>query len=268
MKNVFCLLITLVCALVLRAADAPITPLTNVHAHNDYEHTHPLFDALDQGFCSVEADIHLVDGKLLVAHDRRSVKPDRTLQSLYLDPLQTRGRANGGHVFRDGPEFFLLIDFKTAPGPTWEVLRGVLKNYADMLTEFRDDSVQRKAVTVILTGDSPREQVAAEPVRLAAVDGRLPDLKTNPNPHLVPWISEDWWSDFKWGGNGAMPADQMTKLREIVAKAHAQGRKVRFWGGPDIPALWRVQLDAGVDFINTDRLADLRRFLLAHGEAK
>src|SRR5690349_20625285 len=42
-------------------------PLVQVHAHNDYEHPHPLFDALAQGFCSVEADIHLVNGHLLVA---------------------------------------------------------------------------------------------------------------------------------------------------------------------------------------------------------
>ena len=45
-----------------------MTPLTNAHAHNDYEHTRPLFDALDQGFNSVEADVFLVDGKLLVGH--------------------------------------------------------------------------------------------------------------------------------------------------------------------------------------------------------
>ena len=50
-------------------------PLTNVHAHNDYVHTHPLFDALDHGFCSVEADIHLVEDQLLVAHTRSQVKP-------------------------------------------------------------------------------------------------------------------------------------------------------------------------------------------------
>jgi hypothetical protein len=46
-----------------------VIPLVNAHAHNDYEHDRPLFDALDHGFCSVEADIHLVDGQLLVAHN-------------------------------------------------------------------------------------------------------------------------------------------------------------------------------------------------------
>ena len=48
------------------------TPLVHAHAHNDYEHKRPLFDALEQGFCSVEADVWLVEGKLLVAHEAAS----------------------------------------------------------------------------------------------------------------------------------------------------------------------------------------------------
>src|SRR6185295_12383494 len=75
-------------------------PLTRAHAHNDYEHTRPLFDALEQGFCSVEADVWLVDGKLLVAHDLKNVKQERTLAALYLDPLRERVRKNGGRVYR------------------------------------------------------------------------------------------------------------------------------------------------------------------------
>src|ERR1043165_7084012 len=59
--------------------------LANAHAHNDYEHARPLLDALDHGFASVEADVWLVNGRLLVAHDEEAVRPDRTLQSLYLD---------------------------------------------------------------------------------------------------------------------------------------------------------------------------------------
>jgi len=40
----------------LRAADQSV-PLIPAHAHNDYLHARPLLDALDHGFCSVEADI-------------------------------------------------------------------------------------------------------------------------------------------------------------------------------------------------------------------
>lgn len=48
----------------VKATHSP-KPLIQAHSHNDYEHARPLFDALDLGFCNVEADIYLVDGKLL-----------------------------------------------------------------------------------------------------------------------------------------------------------------------------------------------------------
>jgi hypothetical protein len=44
-------------------------PLERAHAHNDYEHERPLHDALGHGFKSVEADVWLVDGELVVSHD-------------------------------------------------------------------------------------------------------------------------------------------------------------------------------------------------------
>lgn len=50
-----------------QSAVAQPAPLERAHAHNDYEHARPLFDALERGFNSVEADVHLVDGRLLVA---------------------------------------------------------------------------------------------------------------------------------------------------------------------------------------------------------
>src|SRR3954463_3290153 len=95
------------------ASAAALVPLERAHAHNDYEHARPLLDALDQGFCSVEADIHLIQGHLLVGHDPRQLRPDRTLQSLYLDPLKKRIAENGGRVYRDGPTVTLMIDVKS-----------------------------------------------------------------------------------------------------------------------------------------------------------
>src|SRR2546423_3232250 len=84
-------------------------PLARAHAHNDYEHARPLAEALEQGFCSVEADVHLVQGHLLVGHDPRELRPGRTLQSLYLDPLKKRVAENGGRGYRDCPTVTLMI---------------------------------------------------------------------------------------------------------------------------------------------------------------
>ena len=244
-----------------------VVPLQRVHAHNDYEHKRPLFDALDQGFCSVEGDIHLIDGKLLIAHSTIDLNSKRTLQSLYLDPLRARIKQNGGRVYPNGPECVLLIDFKTAGEPAYAVLKEVLKEYSEFITVFRDGKKETNAITVVLTGGYPRAALAADKVRYAGGDGKLGDLKSNPPANLVPWISEDWSRIFKWRGNGPMPEDERKKLKEIVAQAHEQGRKVRFWASPDKPDFWKELLADGVDLINTDDLKGFADFWKAEGAA-
>ncbi|HWY77090.1 MAG TPA: phosphatidylinositol-specific phospholipase C/glycerophosphodiester phosphodiesterase family protein [Verrucomicrobiae bacterium] len=243
--------------------DASPVPLINAHAHNDYEHTRPLFEALEQGFCSVEADINLIDGKLLVAHNPKEAVPSRTLQSLYLDPLRAQVKKNGGHLYPGGPECTLLIDFKTDGKTTYEALRKVLKEYSDILSVFRDGKKQTKAITAVLTGGYPREVLAADRVRYAAGDGKLPDLDSNPPANLVVWISEDWKAHFKWDGTGTMAEYERKKLKQLAARAHEQGRRIRFWDAPDHAAFWKELRADGVDLINTDDLAGLAKFLNA-----
>ena len=220
--------------------------LPRAHAHNDYEHARPLAEALERGFCSVEADIYLVGGRLLVAHDLKDVKPERTLEALYLDPLRERTRRNGGRVHRGGPALVLLVDVKSEAKATYAALHEMLKNYAELLTEFRDGKSEPRAVTVIVSGNRAVAEIAAQPVRFAAVDGRSGDLETNPPAALVPLVSENWQKLFKWRWEGAMPEAEREALRRYVARAHTQGRTVRFWNTPDRPAAWQVLLDAGV----------------------
>jgi hypothetical protein len=251
-----------ICLAPLPAQSQRLSPaLLHAHAHNDYEHPRPLFDALDHGFCSVEADIYLTNGQLLVAHDPDKLSPQRSLQRLYLDPLQARVKENGGRVLRGGPEFTLLIDLKSDAEKTYAALRPVLEQYADMLTIFRTNATATGAVTVILSGNRPTATVSAEPVRRVAIDGRLPDLDATPSRHLMPLVSDNWPRYFQWRGGGPMPEDDQAKLRQMVSRAHAQGRRIRFWAAPDLPAAWRAFRDAGVDLINTDDLAGLQKFL-------
>jgi hypothetical protein len=236
-------------------------PLVGVHAHNDYEHPHPLFDALAHGFCSVEADVYLVDGQLLVAHDRWWVKAGRTLQSLYLDPLRERVKNNGGRVYPGGPEFTLLVEFKGDWRTSYPVLRRMLEGYAPMLSTFRAQTKQTNAVVVIITGHRSKEMFAGESVRYAALDGDLADLDGAESALVIPWISSPWSKTFYWRGEGVIPAPEKLKLKEIVARAHQQGRRVRFWGAPDQPVFWSELLEDNVDLINTDDLDGAQKFL-------
>ena len=137
-----------------------------------------------------------------------------------------------------------------------------LAKHTDMLTLFTDQEVRTNAVTVIISGNRPLELVAGETNRLAALDGRLSDLEKLPPRSVMPLISDNWPNHFTWRGAGEVPESEMTKLRALVARLHEQGRRVRFWGMPDVPVSWKLQYEAGVDLINTDTLAELAAWLV------
>ena len=237
-------------------------PLTRAHAHNDYEHTRPLAEALEQGFCSVEADVHLIQGRLLVGHDPLDLRPQRTLQSLYLDPLKKRAAENGGRVYKDGPSVALMIDVKSDAATTYTAIKEALQPYQPLLTTFRKDKIEVGAITVVISGNRDRATMAKEDVRYAALDGRLGDLTADPPPPaaLVPWVSAQWDKEFKWKGEGPMGEADVAKLKSLVEKARAQKRRLRFWAIPDNAVGWKMLSEAGVDLINTDDLPGLARF--------
>jgi len=243
----------LTCALAGAFAACHAPPAARIHAHNDYLHAHPLQDALAAGCSSVEADVFLVDGELRVGHERWLLR-NGTLQSLYLDPLRARVRSNGGAVQRRGERFWLLIDIKQDGAAVYRRLGVVLAGYRELLTCWRDGVETTGAVTVVLSGDRPVALIAADRERLCAIDGRLADLDRDPPASLVPWISDAWTKALTWDGDGELPEDQRGRLRQLVARTHAQGRMLRFWGAPDRPEVWAALADAGVDWIGTDRL--------------
>jgi glycerophosphoryl diester phosphodiesterase len=248
--------IFLLCAVMLRAG----TPLPRLHSHNDYEHQHPLADALSHGFWSVEADVWLTNGQLLVAHDFAKVSPQRTLRSLYLDPLAAFAKTNAALFATAGP-MTLLVDVKSDGTNTWRALREVFRGYTHLLTRFENARIQTNFVTVIISGNRAVPLIASESVRYAAVDGRLPDLDANPSPALVPLVSDNWTKFFKWKGQGALSSAEREKLRALVTKAHQQGRRIRLWATPDTETSWSELLDAGVDLLNTDKLSEAEKFL-------
>jgi hypothetical protein len=262
----------LVAATLPATASAPhhVRPLAQAHAHNDYEHTRPLLDALDHGFTSVEADIYLVDGELLVAHDPEDLDPTRTLRSLYLDPLRHKA-SHGGIYPGRRVAFQLLIDIKTEGESTYAALDELLRSprYAFLWTKFRSGHVKRGPVTAVVSGNRPRATMEAQRTRVAFYDGRIADqddLGPGDDARLTPLVSDNWTTLFSWTGKGEMPAAERTELRAIVATAHEAGQRVRFWETPDVAgperdAVWRELVAAEVDHINTDDLAGLAEFL-------
>jgi hypothetical protein len=228
-------------------------PLLNAHAHNDYEHRRPLLDAISHGFTSVEADVFLVDGRLLVAHDRSQLKLDRSLKALYLEPLAKLIREKA--AVYPGVEFTLMVDIKADGREATEALVRELEPYRSFIS-----ATFPKAVKVVVSGAGDREVVATRSGRLLSMDGRPPDLE-KPRDPSVAWVSDSWANHFTWKGEGSFPHDERMKLREMAFKAQQLGYRLRFWASPETPAVWEELVRGRVDLIGTDRLGDLAKYL-------
>jgi hypothetical protein len=222
------------------------------HAHNDYLHGRPLLDALELGFGSVEADVILHQGKLLVGHTSiEAISSKKTLEELYLMPLRERVKKNGGKISKEQEQFFLLVDLKTEAESTYQAVHEQLEKYADILSVRRDGVWTQGAV---ISGSIPRETMQKQAVCYAGIDGRPGAIESDLPAYVMPWISTSWSSMFTWKGKGEMPAEEKEKLRTYVEAAHAKKRLVRFWGTPESEVVWKELREQGVDLIGGDDL--------------
>ncbi|MBC6611354.1 hypothetical protein H8B15_10490 [Hymenobacter sp. BT507] len=243
----------------------PALSLEQGHSHNDYWRPHPLFDALQLGFKSVEADVFLIDSTLQVGHERAALRPDRTLQSLYLDPL----RQLNGQYYTKPAELWLYVDFKNDGPATYARLKQVLGRYRELLSTPQQP--RPGGVRVMLTGGYPRQQVLAEPDRLVFLDGQLTDLQ----PELaaaIPAVNADWQKTFRWDGVGQMPAAEATRLRQLNDQAVRTSQKVRFWDLPAATAaqrqaVWQELLRYPALLVGADELSELKQVIDAQRNA-
>jgi hypothetical protein len=247
-----------------RPSEEPRAPLHGLfaHAHNDYEHAHPLDDALAAHFNSVEADVWLDDnGVVQVSHSGAPYKG--TLQALYLDPLAARV-AKSGSVYGDGAAFVLWIDIKDGSRALQDALRSLLARYPPaFLARSFDDHNDAGAVSVILTGDGAAKHALARTAAPRSFTRDEGSIHVDDPPADLRWSSYalSWSSYVAWNGEGEIDGRDRERLLCLVDRAHATGRTVRLYATPDVPAVWRALQDAGADFINTDDLAGLSSFL-------
>jgi hypothetical protein len=100
--------------------------------------------------------------------------------------------------------------------------------------------------------------VAGAPPRYAFRDSN--SLSSQDGPADLRWraYALNWDQEVGWDGLGDMPAEARARLDEKVRQARLKGRTLRFWGSPDKPSVWDAQLQAGVDYLGTDRLEPLK----------
>jgi alkaline phosphatase len=228
--------------------------VANAHSHNDYEKEFPFWNAYSNGFGSMEGDIFLLNNELYVAHDTIQLKFLRTLDSLYLQPMQHCINKNKGFVYADNKrQLQLLIDIKTDAEPTLKKLVEKLKNYPAI--------INNRSVKIVITGNRPDPSKFSFYPPFVLFDGEL--NKNYPVDALkrIIMVSDNFKRYALWNGDGILPEQERIKISDAIQKSHKLNKKVRFWNAPDNNNAWIQFVKLNVDYINTDKISGLAMFL-------
>ncbi|KAK8050850.1 hypothetical protein PG993_002235 [Apiospora rasikravindrae] len=250
------------------------------HSHNDYWREYPLFSGLAAGCTGTEADVYLSENgqDLLVGHDLASISPEKTLRSMYLDPLfemlqhrnsenassSENDQAKGVYITSSLEPLILLIDVKEKPDIIWPMVIRQLESFrrSQFLTRYevlpgasKPGRIVPGPLTVVGSGDLHLEQlVSAYDVAGAPGNGGFhvyhDTFLDAPLADLDVQGSGDYQSTNSYYVSSSFKATigqvrfgfshcQMEKLRDQVRAAKDRGLVIRYWAVPGWPLNYR-----------------------------
>ncbi|TVZ16932.1 alkaline phosphatase [Maribacter sp. MAR_2009_72] len=212
-----------------------------VHSHNDYKQPLPFYRAFAADVQSLEVDVFLVEGVLMVAHELGEVTANATLERLYLQPLKEMVERG---MLADRT-LQVLIDIKTDAVPTLNALMNSLRNYP-MITDHEH-------ITLVVSGNRPPLATYVDYPEFILFDYQSTVPVTNAAVmEKIAMVSLSFRQFSEWNGKGRLTAADLNKVSGVIAKAHAMNKPFRFWATPDSKTAWKAFTDLGVDVINTD----------------
>ena len=234
----------------------------NAHSHNDYEQQFPFKAAYQQQFGSIEADVYAVNDTLYVAHDRKDIDKSRTLVKLYLEPISALLKENNGAIYKGSDQKLqFLIDLKTSAHETIPVLERELRRFASIIA--KDSPIE-----IVLSGSTPAPEHFSEYPDFILFDGRTEVNYTPEQLKKVGIISQAFYKYSHWNGKGVLTDQDKAKVQKVISEVHSQGKKIRLWATPDHVNAWKMLMNLGLDFINTDHVEVLGEYLKGRKKAE
>lgn len=223
----------------------------NAHAHNDYEHPLPFYSAYNAGFGSIEADVFPVNGVLVVAHSKTEIQPQRTLKSLYLDPLRKELSTDTSRRLN------LLIDIKE----DYKIVLPLLVQELEPLSNYLSTVQTPNRLTILISGTRPPPADYKNYPSFIYFDDdlKLPHSKDEWNRVGLVSLPFNKMSD--WKGEGDISRKDEKALRRTIDSVHTAGKPIRFWAAPDTETSWKLQMKLHADLIGTDLINELASFL-------
>lgn len=238
--------------------------MPNFVSTQEFKTDKDIWPTFTQGVVNYEAKIMYIYGEVYVTTEM----PDSanhnlpTFRDTYLLPIYSQYKKNHGKVHANyDDEMYLFVDIKYDPKKTYNKIWEQLSPYHEMLTYRVGPQWHEGKLKVIFVGNAPMRAFQQERVCFVAAQGTIADLDKNYDNKVMPLIGIDFEKDLEWNGVGKMPFEEYRDFKNIILKAHKQGKKVRVYNIPEQEAIWDVLYIAGVDMISGSDPVKFHQFL-------
>lgn len=270
--------------------EAAVMPVM-CHSHNDYLRPRTLISALMAGCTGIEADVWLTeDGQdLLVGHDRAALEPQKTLRTMYLDPLlgildlrnpgmleghDAREQAAGVFKSRSQTPVVLMIDVKENATATWNIVLEQIEPFRrnGYLRRYENGTVWPGPLVVVGSGQLQLDTLIASRSRDVPyygyhdtfLDAPLGDLSED---SAVRWTetyntSNSYYASVSFevamgSARTGFSEKQLRNLRTQIQITQSSGLHSRYWDTPQWPVnyrdyVWDTLTREGVGMLNVD----------------
>lgn len=224
-----------------------------------------LWESIGNGTINFEADVMYIYGKNYVT----AVMPDSanhkllTLADAYLYPLYSQFKKNNGEIIPGfQSDVFFILNFAFQPVQIYKQLATEMRPFQEMLTYKIDGAEHKGKLRILIRDKAALEKINNIKPSFLGLAGNLSDVDKNIDSEKMPLIELNLSELTNWKGTGNIPFEDFVKIKDTVAKIHAQKKKVCLSNCPINKTVADLVQTSGVDYILTSDPLKMSAFFI------
>jgi hypothetical protein len=222
-----------------------------------------LWESIGMGILNYQADVIYIYGKLFVT----PTMPDSanhklpTLTEAYLYPIYNQFKKNNGEMLPGySGDIFLILNFSAQPVQVYKQLAAELRPFSDMLTSKIEGAEHQGKIRILIKDKNNLDKINSIKPSFLSLAGNLSDIDKNIDSGKMPLIEVDFSEITNWKGTGNIPFEDFVKIKDLVAKVHAQNKKISISNCPNNKTIADLIKTSKADFVNTPEATQMARF--------
>ena len=233
-----------------------------ISSHN-FSNQSDLWESIGNGILNYQADVMYIYGKLYVT----PLMPDSakhklpSLTEAYLYPLYNQFKKNSGEIIPGySGDIFLILNFTAQPTQIYKQLAMEMRPFSDMLTYKIDGTEHQGKLRILIKDKAQLEKINNIKPSFLGLVGNLSDIDQNIDSNKMPLIEVDFSELTAWKGIGNIPFEDFTKIKGLVAKVHAQNKKITIANCPSYKTVAELIQTSKADFMTTSEATRVAGF--------